>query len=1066
MQFRNGSRSRFSSPWALALMLTLLPSASLATPRLDFQTRVEMQVRLERAALQAHDSSLADETLRDLAVWKVRRFVALDDLLRRNGVAATDSAELRNELQNRARAPNAKQRLTRVFAALDNDARLIEECWIRPQLVELRAREWFDRHRSSPTELFEVWLRDQVELAGEREIPEISESNSLAPPLDSSGLCYPDGSWNNGVLDDQPPAITGAGVWTGSDLVITDGLVAFRYNLSADRWTRTSDIPNAVGRAGLTAIWTGTRMLVWGGDYRNDGYSYDPSADTWQSISTAGAPIGRSDHTAVWTGNRMLVWGGATDATPTSVTNTGASYDPATDSWQPIPVTGAPVARRQHVAVWTGTQMLIWGGIANTDELNTGSRFDPQANSWSPITLTGAPTTRTRAKAVWTGSEMLVWGGILQNGGTTSYPVSGGRYQPSTDQWQKIPTGPSGRVDHSAVWSGTEMIIHGGIVEPFSPAAPVSWRYNPTTNNWSFSAAEPLATARYRHIAAWDGSGMIVWGGSGWAVEPTDDLRAKGARWRGAAFGWVGLYAGDPNKPAVLDPFVAWTGDSLFFASQSREVGVFYSPLQDAWTSTNAAWPPLVGYSFYEDPATDAMGWDGSRINLFEFGRRTIRRYELARDRWVYGSLAGMGSEYLDFTGSIWTGSSLIAYGGMANEEGSIYYYTDEWRRYDSATDRWETSWPNRWNTPNPGGSWNANLFSAGDRTLLISNKQLWSFDATNSRWTRLSDAPTTAGYRSDCNFWTGDQIVRIRESDRYVAATNQWLPISSIGKPANGAVCCAWTGREILVISRPASGAELRTWSYDPQLDQWSASSSRSGLDSGDICAWTGSELIIWNASSGGDRKGGRYALRHQVDDDGDGYTECAGDCDDGRNTTHPLAVEICNGIDDDCDGIVDEGGADGDADGVVDCRDNCVGVSNPTQADDDRDGFGNPCDCAPTDKWDAQAPGEVQGVEWFYQYFNGPRVLGWKQTAGTLGNGIEFDVESGVVGQWPIGSQPGEVCYPSNHRSAWNFRDSTTKPIAGSAYWYLVRAKNSCGTAGYGANSAGVPRTPNHCP
>jgi hypothetical protein len=35
-----------------------------------------------------------------------------------------------------------------------------------------------------------------------------------------------------------------------------------------------------------------------------------------------------------------------------------------------------------------------------------------------------------------------------------------------------------------------------------------------------------------------------------------------------------------------------------------------------------------------------------------------------------------------------------------------------------------------------------------------------------------------------------------------------------------------------------------------------------------------------------------------------------------------------------------------DGDADGVVDKRDNCVVVANPTQLDTNRDGFGNLCD------------------------------------------------------------------------------------------------------------------------
>lgn len=45
--------------------------------------------------------------------------------------------------------------------------------------------------------------------------------------------------------------------------------------------------------------------------------------------------------------------------------------------------------------------------------------------------------------------------------------------------------------------------------------------------------------------------------------------------------------------------------------------------------------------------------------------------------------------------------------------------------------------------------------------------------------------------------------------------------------------------------------------------------------------------------------------------DKDGDGYT-AAFDCDDNNPARHPWAVELCNGIDDDCDGLVDEGNPD----------------------------------------------------------------------------------------------------------------------------------------------------------
>ena len=43
-------------------------------------------------------------------------------------------------------------------------------------------------------------------------------------------------------------------------------------------------------------------------------------------------------------------------------TDTGGRYDPATDSWTPTSRVNAPSARREHTAVWTGSEMIVWGG--------------------------------------------------------------------------------------------------------------------------------------------------------------------------------------------------------------------------------------------------------------------------------------------------------------------------------------------------------------------------------------------------------------------------------------------------------------------------------------------------------------------------------------------------------------------------------------------------------------------------------------------------------------------------------------------------------------------------------
>ena len=59
-------------------------------------------------------------------------------------------------------------------------------------------------------------------------------------------------------------------------------------------------------------------MIVWGGysgsANLNSGGVYDPATDTWTATSMTNAPSARRYHRAVWTGSRMIVWGGSTRA--------------------------------------------------------------------------------------------------------------------------------------------------------------------------------------------------------------------------------------------------------------------------------------------------------------------------------------------------------------------------------------------------------------------------------------------------------------------------------------------------------------------------------------------------------------------------------------------------------------------------------------------------------------------------------------------------------------------------------------------------------------------------------
>ena len=263
---------------------------------------------------------------------------------------------------------------------------------------------------------------------------------------------------------------SGRGAWVGDRLLVWgDNLTqtGVFYDPVGDAWsgsTTTTGAPST--RILFSSEWTGKEFIIWGGltfwggTALNTGARYDPAADSWAPMSTTGAPSARFAHTAVWTGTRMIVWGG--DGGGFSYTNTGAAYDPATDTWNgTTTLTGAPPARGYHAAVWTGTRMIVWGG-ENPGKFDTGALYDPAANAWTgTTTLTGALSARSHLSAVWTGREMILWGG----GSGGPHLDTGARYNPATDTWTgALPStgAPAARASHVMAWSGTQMIVWGG----------------------------------------------------------------------------------------------------------------------------------------------------------------------------------------------------------------------------------------------------------------------------------------------------------------------------------------------------------------------------------------------------------------------------------------------------------------------------------------------------------------------------------------------------------------------------------------------------------------------------
>ncbi len=309
----------------------------------------------------------------------------------------------------------------------------------------------------------------------------------------------------------------------------------------------------------------------------------DCADDTWTATPIVNAPDGRIFYTTVWTGSEMIVWGGVNSIR----LNTGAIYNPIEDTWRPTSTTNAPAGRDYHTAVWTGSEMIVWGG---EPILNTGGKYNPITDSWTATSTVNAPIARSAQTAVWTGSEMIVWGG--RNG--TFWMNSGGRYSPATDSW--IVTGltnaPAARWDHTAVWTDGEMIVWGGTDQTNS--LDTGGRYYPSTDSWTPTGLANVPPGRVDYTAVWGGSEMIVWGG---VDNSLNDLNT-GGRYNPSTDTWVPTRLAGAPLPRDSHSAV-WTGSEMIVWGGTSPTTDFnnggrYSPATDNWTPMTTANAPFA----------------------------------------------------------------------------------------------------------------------------------------------------------------------------------------------------------------------------------------------------------------------------------------------------------------------------------------------------------------------------------------------------------------------------------------------------------------------------------------
>ena len=392
-----------------------------------------------------------------------------------------------------------------------------------------------------------------------------SNGQCVFEPVATGANCD-DGNLCNGVA-----TCSTAGVCeTAEPIAVDDGDPCTRDSCDADTGTVTHEAIDGCGesfwtplasdnapsaRVRHTAVWTGNEMIVWGGrpapgEVTDTGARYDPETNSWAPVTTFGAPAPRHSHTAVWTGSEMIVWGGFGAS---GYETTGARYNPVNDTWTAISTSGAPGGRTFHSAVWTGTEMLVWGGINNTSPLSSGARYALGADTRTALPGSGSPSSRFKHAAVWTGSTMIVWSGS----NTFDWLDDGAVYDRTGDSWVNATSQanvPFIRAGASAAWVGSHMLIWGG------------WdggnylgegsQYDPMADTWmAISDAGP--SGRAEHAWVWTGDKLVVWGGCN--DQGCETPLGDGGHYDTDNDTWIQI-GSDPGLSARIRATAIWTG--------------------------------------------------------------------------------------------------------------------------------------------------------------------------------------------------------------------------------------------------------------------------------------------------------------------------------------------------------------------------------------------------------------------------------------------------------------------------------------------------------------------------
>lgn len=349
-------------------------------------------------------------------------------------------------------------------------------------------------------------------------------------------------------------------------------------------------------------------------------------------VSLPPAPIvSRIDEAAVWTGHQLVIWGGA--GRYDNVTyGDGAAYDPTTRQWRMLPA--SPLGPRWGVAaVWTGKDVFVWGGTGSGTgwtgpTLRDGALYDPTAHRWTLVPPAPIPA-RKGATAIWTGHEVVIFGGRGTGnvGWLSAQRTDGAAYDPTTGRWQRLPPlpevdGEQGVMADQIAWNG-QAVVATAVAAQHAPSMPLDG-YRPTALS-----------------ARWTPGALR------WHLLPSPPSLAK-------AFSMTAVWTG--TRFVYLRNTCRITGGDAFCAYHRRGSAGAFDPETGATMSLSRS----VGLAYDGGPGIGA--WTGRAVLAVAPQTGQAAAYDPAAHRWR--RLPATPSFDAGAT-SVWTGHELIVWGGV-----------------------------------------------------------------------------------------------------------------------------------------------------------------------------------------------------------------------------------------------------------------------------------------------------------------------------------------------------------------------------------------------------------------